>query len=45
MPKDIKKDKKNKKERQDRSGQEDNEAEAMNIDMETLRLNNPFIKK
>ena len=40
MPKDIIKDKKNKKERQDRSGQEDNEADAMNIDMETLRLNN-----
>ena len=32
------------KEKQDRNEQENSETDAMNIDMDSLRINNPFIK-
>ena len=40
-----KKNKKENKENQDRNEQENSETDAMNIDMDSLRINNPFIKK
>ena len=39
------KNKKENKEKQDRNEQENSETDAMNIDMDSLRKNNPFIKK
>ena len=41
----MKKDKKEKKERQERNEHESFEGEEMNIDMDSLNLNNPFCKK
>ena len=45
QPKFTKKDKKEKKERQERNEHESFEGEEMNIDMDSLKLNNPFCKK
>ena len=45
QPKNKKKDKNQDKEKQDKIEQESNEREDMNIDLNLLRLNNPFIKK
>ena len=39
------KDKKEKKERQERNEHESLEGKEMNIDMDSLKLNNPFCKK
>ena len=45
QPKFTKKDKKEKKERQERNEYESLEGEEMNIDMDSLKLNNYFCKK
>ena len=45
QPKTLKKDKKERKDKQDRGQHESIENDEMNIDMDSLRLNNPFIKK
>ena len=45
QPKNKKNDKNEDKEKKDKIEQESNEREDMNIDLNLLRLNNPFIKK
>ena len=45
QPKTLKKDKKERKDKEDRGQHESIENDEINIDMNSLRLNNPFIKK
>ena len=45
MPKTPKKNKKEKKERKENNKKDYKDEDSMNIDMESLKINNPFIKK